>query len=436
VRDLLRLLPRSQTVVAVGPTGCGKTVIGATVVRRTWARVLWLAHRIELLEQARAEIIGAGVPEDRVGLLSGKLQSNTSAPVLVASVDMFNNEARTVPSADLVVIDEAHHVAAESYRAILEALPNARVLGLTATPQRLDGRPMTFFKRLYVIAETAELIADGYLLKASVYGIPKEKAQELVRHAGIVHGRKDYSGKWLEVSMKKAPLMGDIVSEWQRLAKDERTIVFACSRDHGLAIAERFADAGARTAYLDAYTPRESRDELLSRTGKLVKGSIRVVVNVGVLTEGFDCPPVSCVIVARPTKSLGLWRQMCGRGARPAEGKDRFLVLDHAGNTWRHGFPDSTIDWTLDGMPRGKGDQTLKLCPVCRLVISSGTLYCPQCGSEQPHDAGMLAEQAARLELLRQTEGELERKRRILHRLAKLRGKDEKWVTKALARVV
>lgn len=445
--NLLGLLKLHRRVVAVSPTGSGKTAIGAAVVRlsghnltdstaggdnftsthpvRRSGRVLWLAHRIELLRQARRELIKAGLTEAAVGILAGAEKCNEGARVLVASVDMFRS--RLVPDVGLIVVDEAHHVTANSYRDITDVKPNAMVLGLTATPERLDGEPLgDVFRHMHVAAEAVELIADGFLLEANVYGIPLEKARDLVRgaHSG---GGKDYSGPKLERAMAKRPLMADIVQEYQRLAPGERAIVYSCGSRHGQALTERFAAAGIPVAYVDRHTKQSEREALLAPGGKLASGEILVVVNVGVLTEGFDCPSVSCIIVARPTKSLALWRQMCGRGARPQEGK-RFLVLDHAGNTWRHGYPDTPIPWSLEGRDREAGPQPFKHCPSCNRMNPISAARCANCGAEFPIAERELSEQEAELERLQQREDEKRSREQAVRRLALERGYDEAWV--------
>jgi superfamily II DNA or RNA helicase len=436
VRDLLKLLKKYQRVVAVGPTGCGKTVIGAELIRQKGhKRVLWVAHRVELLRQAVAQLIASGIPRKDVGILSGAEKINPSARVLVCSVGMFRE--RTVPKVDLVVVDEAHHVTAKSYTEIVFAHPRTPVLGLTATPQRLDGEPLgDVFNHLYVIAEAAELVADGYLLKSIVYGIPREKARDLVKDAN--GGGRDYSATKLETAMKKRPLMADIVSEWFRLAKGVATIVYACTRAHGQAIAKRFKKSGVAVGYLDGETGDEKRKELLA---SLASGSLQVVINVGVLTEGFDCPPVGCIIGARPTKSLTLWRQMCGRGARVQEGKSRYIVLDHAGNIWRHRFPDDPIEWSLNGKPKGGGEAPVKRCEaiigteVCGAINPISAKVCSECGNEFPVSPRELSEREIELERMRSTATERREKEEILRRLAEVRGLDEDWVKRQMAEV-
>jgi len=160
------------------------------------------------------------------------------------------------------------------------------------------------------------------------------------------------------------------------------------------------------------------------------------VVNVGVLTEGFDCPPVSCIIVARPTKSLVLWRQMCGRGARVLEGKTRYLVLDHAGNAWRHGFPDDPKVWTLDGKGEAPEEsrEPFRCCVACGYLIRpAASPFCSKCGAEQPEtEKRELAERDGELERLKAAEEQRKAREVIVRKLAETRGLGEDWIATAM----
>lgn len=429
VRDLLKLLQEHRSVVAVGPTGAGKTVIGAAVVRQLGkVRVLWLAHRYELLNQARSHLLEVGVKESQVGLLSGTRTINRDGRIMVASVDMFRS--RLVPEVDLIVVDEAHHATAESYRNIIDVHKGALVLGLTATPERLDGEPLgDVFAHMYNIAEAFELIDDGYLLRAAVYGIPRDKARELVRNAD---SGREYSSIKLDEAMRKRPLMADIVNERFRLARHEPTLVYAVSRLHGKELYYRFGKSGVKAAYVDALTPAHQRNILLGPNGKLAQGLVEVVVNVGLVTEGFDCPAVNCVVVARPTKSLTLWRQMCGRGARPRPGRRSYLVLDHAGNVWRHGFPDTPIAWSLTGRERASGEQPFKVCGACKAINPLAATECRECGAAFPLTERELAEQKAELERVEAIARQKREAEERVRALAAERGFKESFVSRVM----
>jgi superfamily II DNA or RNA helicase len=428
VKELPGLLKKHRRVVAVSPTSSGKTVIGAALVRKMRGkRVLWLAHRHELIDQAVEHLIEAGIPRKAVGVLNGHEKSNTKARILVASVHMFCGE-HLVPDADLIVIDEAHHVAASSYRYILDVRPKALVLGLTATPWRLDGEPLgDVFAYLHVIAEAVELIAEGYIMQSKVYAcVDHATAKAMTR--GLSTGGGDWSKKKLEGRMRTAKLMGDVVSEWKRLADGQPTLLFATTVEHANDMAGRFLAAGITAETVSWETPGKERKAILAR---LKSGATLVVCNVAVFTEGLDCPPVKCIILARPTKSLTLYRQMVGRGGRP-HGKRKPVVLDHAGNVWRLRLPDEPIEWSLHGGVQLGGDAPVKKCPACEAMIHIAARECPHCGAEQPIAERDPEDRDAELKRVRAA-AEAEKKREeLIRRLAAAKGLGERWVTRAL----
>lgn len=431
VKALPRLLARHRRVVAVSPTASGKTVIGAALIQKMRGkRVLWIAHRIELLRQAREKLIAAGVPEHEVGILSGPDKRNEGARVLVASVSMLTH--RDVKPADLIVVDEAHRIAARSYQTAIEAMPDAWVLGLTATPWRLDGKPLEgAFDHMLVVAGQTELIVDDFIAKPITYGIPRAKARGLV--AGVRTSRGDYDSGALGRAMGKRRLMGDIVKESARLAPGEKTIVFAVNREHGRALAQRFKKAGRATEYLDGETSASDRAAILQR---LAKGATEVVVNIDVLSEGFDCPAVKCIVLARPTRSLTRFLQYVGRAARPYKGR-RPIVIDHAGNCWLHGLPEQEREWSLTRPERGHrtGDGPVKQCPECEAMIPALARECPECGAEQPRNESGLNEEQAQLEKLAAAEKQRQALIERLKKLAKERGLPDRWVRSTAERI-
>lgn len=407
-----------RSVVAVAPAGSGKTVIGAAYVHRHGRRVLWVAHRRELLDQARDHLLAAGLPESDVGIVGGGKRVNPDARVVVASV--FKRE---LPEADLVVVDEAHRVAAKSYQRLLSM--DARILGLTATPWRLDGKPLSdAFESMAEVAGPAELIADGWLTSPIVYGIPQERAQEMVKGVRVAG---DFAVGQLGQAMMKPKLMGDTVAEAARLAPGERTIVFASSKEHGRELFDRFRRAGRPSAYLDDKSPKGERR---ARLADLRDGTVEVLVNVDLFSEGFDCPPVKCIVLARPTRSLSRYLQQTGRGLRPFDGK-RPIILDHAGNAWRHHLPHVEREWSLDGREKREGDAPVKLCVACGAIIPGGVRACRECGAEQPMSAQEAADERARLDRMRAREEDRERWRERLREVAPAEG-GEKWVEERL----
>jgi superfamily II DNA or RNA helicase len=210
-----------------------------------------------------------------------------------------------LPSADLVIVDEAHHARARSYTKIIEKYPHAVILGLTATPCRGDGRGLgNVFECLVECPSVAELIADGHLVPTKVY------APSLPDLRGVSVKRGDYVESQLAERMNNTRLVGDVVEHWHRLGERRQTVIFATGVAHSLHIRDEFRRAGVLAEHIDGTTPVEEREAIL---GRLAAGKVEIVCNAMVLTEGWDQPSVSCLVLARPTKSLGLCRQMVGR---------------------------------------------------------------------------------------------------------------------------
>jgi len=430
IRKLPGLLLLHQRILMVSPTASGKTVIAAAVLRAMIGkRVLWLAHRKELLLQARTELKRAGIPADWIRLFTGSEKvGDESALITIASIDMFAAARNEVPEADLVVIDEAHRAAAKTYRMVQRKLPKAMVLGLTATPWRLDGKGLDdSFDHMFVVATMTELIGRKFIAAPMTYGVPREKAREIVR--GVRSLRGDYDRAELERSMLKGTLMGDIVAEWERLALGKPTIVFAVTRRYGRELAWRFAERDHSVGYLDAETSEQERERL---TGALRAGTLTILVNVDVLVEGVDLPRVKCIVMARPTKSLTRFLQQAGRAGRWWRGQ-RPIILDHAGNWTRFGLPQEEHPWSLEGRGHGDGEPPKgRHCPVCQRVNAWSAKTCEGCGADLPKSDREITEEKARLERLQLDEDELAHKKRILASVQRANGFDEKWLERAL----
>ena len=376
-----------RRILLVAATGSGKTVIAGEVIHRAIARrerVLFLAHRREIIRQSSEKLHAVGVDH---GILQAGSPTRPSERVQVASIATLHARAvrtRTIdiPEADLVIVDEAHHSRARTYQRLLEFYPNAIILGMTATPCRGDGRGLgNVFDVIVECPSVAELIDGKFLVGTRVYAPSRPDLK------GVRVERGDYVESQLAERMDAPKLIGDIVEHWHKHAERRRTVVFATGVKHSVHLRDEFRRSGVLAEHIDGGTPVEERDAILAR---LARGEIEVVCNCMVLTEGWDQPEVACLILARPTKSLGLYRQMAGRVLRPAPGKDHALILDHSGAVFDHGFAEDAITWTLHedrkavnkaherrggrgGMPR------LTTCPECDAVRFEGK-GCSLCG--------------------------------------------------------
>lgn len=363
-----------KSICLVAPTGAGKTLIASHVIQSAMTkgkRILFIAHRRELIDQCANKLRDLGIWNYNV-ILSGHPQSrNPSAPVQIASIQTLIR--RVYPEADLIIIDEAHHAAARQYQIILANYPNAYVLGLTATPERLDGKGLDdIFHDLLDVSTIPDLIEQGFLVKPTCFGPNPDEMKKIRSALADIRIRNgDYAEGQLGGVMNNASLVGGIVQHWQKWAKGQQTIVFATSVEHSRAIVDQFKAIGVAAAHLDGSMPTRERDAVIA---SWKAREIAVVSNCFILTEGFDYPELSCCVLARPTKSVALYLQMVGRVLRTAPGKTSAVVLDHAGNIEEHDAPHVPRVWTLQGMTDRRKKAKTYLCeiPDCCAIFPAG----------------------------------------------------------------
>jgi DNA repair protein RadD len=347
VQNARKALGKVQRALINAPTGAGKTVIASTIIKSAVKKgscILFLAHRRELVNQCSAKLDDFGVVNHGVIMRGHFKARNKHAPVQVASIQTLIR--RELPPADLIVIDECHRAVAKSYLDVLSNYPKAKVLGLTATPERTDGKGLdSLFEDIITVASTPWLIEQGFLVKPDVWVSPTgvDPSKIVKRKTG------DYTQEEMariEQAMDTPTLCGDIVRHYRKHAEGRPAVVFAMGIQHSLHLTEAFQAEGIATAHVDGETPVKVRDDTI-RDWKA--GKIQVVCNVGVFVEGFDFPELYCCILARPTKSVTIYLQAVGRVMRPAPGKTRCIVLDHAGCIDEHGAPHEERVWTLQG---------------------------------------------------------------------------------------
>src|SRR6185312_7971114 len=353
------------------PTGGGKTVVATSIIERAvdrGERVLMLTHRREILRQTSLKL-----PIEH-GLIQAGLNIDLEYPVQVASVQTLwarcmRTDKSSLPAANLLLVDEAHHVGARTWQLILDAYPNARRIGLTATPCRSDGRGLgNYFDELILGPQIPDLIAQKYLVP-TVYFAPAEPDLK-----GVETRQGDYAIGQLADRMNRDDLVGDIVSNWHKHGQRRKTLVFCVDVAHSVHIRDEFLKSDVKAEHVDGSTPKAERDAILAR---LASGATEVVSNCMVLTEGFDLPAIGCIVLARPTKQLGLFRQMAGRGLRPAQGKTNLILIDHSGAVYRHGLLEDPVEWTLDVTKRAENPTHEKRDhqKISRLI------ECSQCGA-------------------------------------------------------
>jgi DNA repair protein RadD len=294
-------------------------------------------------------------------------------PTQCATVQSLSR--RDLPAADIVIVDEAHRAPGETYRKILAAYPDATIIGLTATPCRLDGKPLgDVFDALECVSSYSELIKLGFVAEPTVY------SSKITPDLSKVHTRRgDYVEGELEVAMIQPQIVGSVVDEYLAHAEKRRTVVYACTIAHSKAMVARFVEAGVRAEHLDGETPEDDRAAILAR---LKLGKTEVVSNCQVLTEGWDCPEVKCIIMARPTKSLALYMQCVGRALRPWNDV-RPMVIDCGQNVDTHGLPHEDREWSLEVAAKRKEQGVrYRMCPACFAYVQKNP--CELCGFAPP----------------------------------------------------
>lgn len=371
----------SRYVLLVSATGSGKTLTASLLIRSAIEKggeVLVLAHRSELLDQMYATCERVGIPRAWLQVIrGGDKRRNPGARVHVASVDTLRNWVGTgrLPKVRVIVIDEAHRSAAAGYVKIREAYPNAIVIGLTATPWRLDGKALdTLYTASVVVATIPELVAQGALVPVRCFTHPKGPDLSGVRTKG-----GDFDTEQAASVMRSRILLGSVVEEYLRRANGRAAFGFACNVAHAQELAAVCTEAGIPSRAIHGETPEPERRAALDG---LRDGSVKIVWNASLFTEGTDVPQVKCVILARPTLSKALAFQMLGRGMRPCAetGFTDCVVLDHAGVLPIHGHPMEPQDYSLTSAKvKASGPAQTKNCPACGETVAAATMLCA-CG--------------------------------------------------------
>ena len=388
VQDTLAATPQTRAMLQL-PTGGGKTIIAGALLAQ-WLdggrrKAAWLTHRRELAEQTRQMLTNAGISAiTNVNWTPGAdapAMAGGAVILMAQTVGRRNRNRKTwgrYDAGDLLIIDEAHHAAADGWARAMRQWPGP-VLGMTATPWRLSEKEGFdhLFDELICGPQSAELQTQGYLCPAQVLLPPPDQriAGGAIDHTG------DYSESGIEQANRDRPevMTARALDFWRRHSGGRPTIAYAVSVDHAHNLASVCNDAGIPAAVLLGDTPRAERDAAIAG---FRDGGIKMLVNVQVATEGFDLPDASCIIIARPTMSLALYLQMVGRGLRPKDTGGDCIILDLAGNSVTHGLPEDWREWSLK--PRGKsgaGVGPTVRCEKCDAVSPASSHNCRQCGA-------------------------------------------------------
>ena len=406
INDLRTSLQKGfKSPLLVMPTGAGKTVVFAEIskrLRQNKNNVLILVHRKELIDQASKKLKSIKVTH---GIIAANYQPKNSSIQIASVQTLVRRLSSNTFIPNFIIIDEAHHAAAGSWDKILTSFPNAYKIGCTATPIRLDGRGLKdYFDDLINSYSISELIKLKYLAPYKVYAPPLKLNLDKVK---ILAG--DFQKKDLEDKMQKADIVGDAVEQYKKHADGLPAIAFCISIKHATDVCNKFKAAGYKSAIVHGAMSIDERDQVIKGLGN---GKIQVLTSVDVISEGTDCPNVSCAILLRATKSEGLYLQQVGRVLRPQENKTA-IILDHVNATRTHGFVDDNRNWTLHSEKkiRKKGEQALNVetCKKC-FATYKPTPKCPVCGYEaQSRETFIKQEKGELVELKKKEKQETEK---------------------------
>lgn len=380
VRENFRRGLNSQLIVS--PTGSGKTIAFSYMAQsasRKGKRVGILCHRVELLAQICAALERFEV--DHAVVAPGHLVNRKSL-VQVASVFALARRLNVYPQFDLLIIDEAHHaIPGSTWGAVIAANPQAKLLGVTATPERLSGHGLgDFFKTMVLGPSTASLIERGWLSPYRLY------APATCSMDGVHSRMGDFVKAEMEAVVDKPSITGDAVTHYLKLLPNQRALAFCVSIKHATHVAEQFRQAGVVSSHIDGEMDRVERAQKIR---DFTAGRIHVLTSCDLISEGFDCPEIDAAILLRPTQSLALYLQQVGRSLRIAPGKRVATLLDHCNNVGRHGLPDDEREWTLEGRATRRKSQSddavaIKTCGTCFATVHASKPICPHCGTPFP----------------------------------------------------
>ena len=375
--------------LVVIPTAGGKSLVMAAFIQEVFSRwpderIIILTHVRELISQNFSELIRLW-PEAPAGIYSAGLnRRDVQAQILFAGIQSVHRKAYAIQRADLVLVDEAHLIprtASTTYRRFLGDLirinPQLKIIGLTATPYRLDSGmlhtgPDALFDDIAFEVSVRELIDDGYLAPL----ISKQTSTQLDVSGVGTRGGEFIAGQ-LEAAVDQDPITQAAIDEVAAYGRDRRSwLLFCAGVGHAQHVCDAVRERGFSCATIFGHTPKAERDRIIAA---FKRQEIRALASMGVLTTGFNAPAVDLIAMLRPTKSTGLYVQMAGRGTRLAPGKDNCLALDFAGNVARHG-PIDLVKPKDKTNGEGDGEAPTKVCPECQTINALAARVCLECG--------------------------------------------------------
>ena len=387
VSDACKALDKHGNTIVVAPTGAGKTIMLSALVGERYKdgkKILVMQHRDELVDQNKSKFERIN-PYITTSIVNGTIK-DWGGNAIFSMVQTISREKNLQdrPAFDMVVVDESHHAAADTYLRVIKAVkkdnPKAEIVGFTATPNRGDGKGLrSVFNNCAHQIEITTLIREGFLVPPKTYVIDCGVKDQL---GDVSRKGNDFDMDEVEAIMNRKVINEAVVDNWIDRASDRKTVVFCSTIKHAEDLLYEFLDADVNAEMVTGETPRAERAKILN---DLTYGDLQVVVNVAVLTEGFDAPPVSCVVLTRPCSQKSTMVQMIGRGLRtidpeefPDIVKTDCVVLDFGTSVFTHGSLEDSVN--LDD--REQGEAPIKNCPNCGSEVPMGTKICQFCEHE------------------------------------------------------
>ena len=359
------MIAGNHSIIVQSPPRSGKTVVMAHIAKSATDKnnkVLFFSHRKEINEQVYKTFENNEVNMDLVTI--GGVQS------LVRKLDKLDEPT-------IILIDEAHHSKASSYKKIIDYFPNAYKLLFTGTPVRLDGSGFDDIAEDIILGKSVKWLQEHGRIAPFKYYAP-----QLIDVAGLKKRAGEFTKQSVDDTMKTV-IYGDVIKHYEKLAKGKQAIVYTHSVEASENVSKAFNDAGYVSIAVSGKTPKEERETAMRA---FRNGDLKIMVNCELFTEGIDLPNVDVCIMLRPTQSLSLYLQFAMRALNPREGKTA-IIIDHVGNVERFGLPNQDREWSLQGIVKKKqtakiGEPTVRVCEMCFATFWSSERTCPECGYE------------------------------------------------------
>ena len=368
-----------RRLLCTAPTGSGKTVMISHMLDAAAKRgkKSWLiVHRRELIDQTLRTVESVGTQS--VGVVAAGYETKSSASIQICSIQTLIRRISNLELPQLIVWDECHHIAASSWSDVFAQCDRSYHIGLTATPCRLDGRGLKeWFHRILCGPSVSELIQRGFLSRYRLF------APCVFDTSGLKTRLGDWIKGDLSARVDRPSITGSAIAEYQKRCPGQNALVFCVDIAHSEHTAKQFQEAGINAVAISSKSDVQFRDREIEA---FRRETGRVICNCDLFGEGVDVPGIVCAILLRPTQSTGLYLQQVGRALRPAQGKPEAIVLDHVGNSTRHGLPDDDRVWSLEGLERrrkgsARDEHSVRICQYCFAANPlSGGNVCSCCG--------------------------------------------------------